>query len=160
MKTNGGGREALASLVLLDQPGHLMRRAQQRAVELFQRAVGRNGLTPRQFAVMLTIGQLPGLKQTELVDLTGIDRSTLAEMIERLARQGLVNRRRTRADQRANAVELTEAGRQAVHEAIPAVRRAQTQILAPLPQPQRAAFLASLAMLADLPRGGRRAARR
>lgn len=150
------GAAALEAYRLVEAPGHLMRRAQQRAVELFQRAVGRKGPTPRQFAVMLTIAQQPGLKQTELVALTGIDRSTLAELIERLARQGWVNRRRTRTDQRANAVELTEAGVKVAAAALPAVRRAQAQILAPLPAERRPAFLAALALLADLPGRPRR----
>lgn len=151
-RASAGVSPALAAVSLIAAPGHLMRRAQQRAVELFQRAVGRDGLTPRQFAVMLTLGQRPGLRQSELVRLTGVDRSTLAEMIDRLVRVGWVRRRRTQADRRANAVELTEDGLKAVIAALPAVRRAQARILAPLPAAQRPAFLNALTLLADLPR--------
>ena len=64
--------------------GHLLRRAQQRAVDLFVQAVGENGLRPPQFAVLMTVYQNPGLNQTHLVDKTGIDRSTIADMIDRM----------------------------------------------------------------------------
>ena len=72
---------------------------------------GRRDLTPRQYAVLLTVAQNEGLNQTQLVELTGIDRSTLADVVRRMLKKGLLQRRRTRDDARAYAVKLTDEGR-------------------------------------------------
>jgi DNA-binding MarR family transcriptional regulator len=136
-------------------PGHLLRRCQQNAVEIFAQEVGEDGLTPRQFALLLTVHQRPGLMQTELVRLTGIDRSTLAEMTRRLIGRGLLVRRRTAHDQRANELFLSADGEAALRTALPGVIRAQERILAPLEGARRGLFLECLdAVAGPSPEGG------
>ena len=130
--------------------GHLLRRSQQRAVDLFVDEVGEAGPTPRQFAVLLSVHQNPGVNQTDLVRLTGIDRSTLTEILRRLGRRGLVRRERQRQDRRTNALHLTEAGRAAMVSALDAVERAQQRILEPVPAAERAAAMRLLERLAGL----------
>lgn len=132
-----------------DAPGHLLRRCQQRAVEIFMEEIGTARLTPRQFALLITLSQRPGLTQTELVEETGIDRSTVGDMIDRLVRRGLVRRRRSGRDQRANTLAILPAGTAAVREAVPAVERAQARIMAPLPPATRTAFMAALRLMAE-----------
>lgn len=134
-------------------PGHLLRRCQQRAVELFAAEMGEQGPTPRQFALLLCIRQNPGASQIELVRRSGIDRSTLAEMLRRLIERGLVARRRTKDDQRANALRLTAEGEALLTKAIPEVMAVQERILAPIPRAQRARMIALLSLIADLPDG-------
>jgi len=131
--------------------GHLLRRAQQRAVDLFVQAVGENGLRPPQFAVLVTVYQNPGLNQTHLVDKTGIDRSTIADMIERMAARGYLERKRDAADQRVNTLWITAAGIAAVQTCIEAAMTVQEAIMAPVPAEKRAAVLEALEALADLP---------
>ena len=94
-KTSDFTDRELAGVVLFDTPGHLLRRAYQVAEDLYMQEVGDAGPTPRQFAVMLTIYQNEGLNQQDLVRLTGIDRSTMAEMVGRLIKRGWLTRRRT-----------------------------------------------------------------
>jgi DNA-binding MarR family transcriptional regulator len=132
-----------------DAPGHLLRRCQQRAVEIFMEEIGPARLTPRQFALLLTLAQRPGLTQTELVEKTGIDRSTVGDMIDRLVRRGLVRRRRSGRDQRANTLAILPAGTAALRDALPAVERAQLRILAPLPPAMRNTFIAALRLMAE-----------
>jgi DNA-binding MarR family transcriptional regulator len=134
--------------MLGDTPGHLLRRCQQRAVEIFMDEVGSMRVTPRQFAILLTLANQTGITQTELVDETGIDRSTVGDMIDRLVRRGLVKRRRSGHDQRANALAITPAGLALVHEARPAVERAQERIMMPLPAAMRQDFVAALRLMA------------
>ena len=131
-------------------PGHLLRRAQQRAVELFIHAVGDDGLRPPQFALLVAAYQNPGANQSDLVRLTGIDRSTAADMITRLAGRGLVRRVRTKADGRANQLEVTRDGVAALEATLDSALRAQDEIIAPIPPGQRAQFLKNLARIADL----------
>jgi DNA-binding MarR family transcriptional regulator len=133
-------------------PGHLLRRCQQRAVDLFVAEVGEDGPTPRQFALMLCIQQNTGATQTELVRLSGIDRSTLAEILRRLLQRGLVARQKTDGDRRANALRLTPEGETIVSRAVPKVMASQERILAPIPRAQRKELIRLLSLIADLPR--------
>jgi MarR family transcriptional regulator, temperature-dependent positive regulator of motility len=89
-------------------PIHLLHRAYQAVDHLFDAGMKTNGLTARQLAVLITVSQNEGLSQTDLTEHTGIDRSTLADVVKRLKRKGLLQRRRTKEDARAYAVRLTE----------------------------------------------------
>lgn len=140
--------ELVAIYNLIEAPGHLLRRCQQRAVELFVEEVG-PVLTPRQFAILVAIAQKPGLTQTELVTSSGIDRSTVGDMVTRLVRRGFIRRRRSGRDQRANTLVVLPAGMQAVRKALPGVERTQQRILEPLASGARAAFVAALRTIAE-----------
>ena len=61
--------------------------------------------------------------------ITGIDRSTLADMAARMIGRGLLERERSTLDARANAVRLTEAGRSALVEAGPKMAAADARLL-------------------------------
>jgi len=126
---------------------HLLHRAGQCADELFASSVGELGLTPRQFAVMLAIQSSEEPSQTTLVERTGIDRSTMADIVRRLTSRGLVQRRRTRRDARRYAVRLTDKGDNALKLAEPAARTTDERLLAALPPTQRDAFLRSLSRI-------------
>lgn len=131
--------------VLEHSPIHLLHRASQCAGNIFQAEMGSEDLTPRQYALLVAISQQEGLSQTDLVELTGIDRSTLADVIRRMLKKGLVQRRRTREDARAYAVKLTEVGRKALQACQPMARRVDQRILDALPsQDYRERFLNDL----------------
>lgn len=140
---------------------HLLHRAGQCADEMFAVSVGDAGLTPRQFAVMSAIADSDEPSQTTLVERTGIDRSTMADIVRRLTARGLVQRRRTRRDARRYAVRLTDKGENALRLAEPAARNTDEKILAALAPTQRELFLKSLSRIvlavdpAALPRNGR-----
>ena len=104
-------------------PLHLLHRAGQCAAEVFQTELGSGDVTPRQFAVLVTVSQNEGLSQTHLVDRTGIDRSTLADIVRRMLKKGLLQRRRTREDARAYAVKLTEEGWRVLKSVDPLARK-------------------------------------
>ncbi|MCK9911289.1 MarR family transcriptional regulator, partial [Microbacteriaceae bacterium K1510] len=67
-------------------------------------------LTPRQYAVLVAVAQNEGVSQTLLVEKTGVDRSTLADIVRRMLKKGLLQRRRTKEDARAYSVKLTDEG--------------------------------------------------
>lgn len=134
---------------LNEAPGHLLRRAQQYAFDLYSQEVGGGELTPRQFAVLITVEQNEGLSQTELVRKTGIDRSTLADMISRLLKRNLLARKRTESDARANAVSITAEGRRALQSVLPNVAKAEQRILKTLPANAQSSFIKALHVIAD-----------
>ncbi|MEQ1924336.1 MAG: MarR family transcriptional regulator [Pyrinomonadaceae bacterium] len=125
-------------------PIHLLHRAGQCAGEIFQAEMGGGDLTPRQYAVLVTVSQNEGLSQTDLVDKTGVDRSTLADIVRRMLKKGLLQRRRTREDARAYAVKLTEEGWRALKTAEPVARRVDDRVLSVLQGQQRDRFVQDL----------------
>ncbi len=134
----------MASFSLKKSPGHLLRRAQQYSHDLYSNHVGSSGPTPRQFEVLHTVAKNEGLSQTDLVQHTGIDRSTLADMIARMIKKGLLSRQRTKADARANSVSITAAGKRMLASATPKVAKAENEALKVLPKTQQAGFMRAL----------------
>jgi DNA-binding MarR family transcriptional regulator len=123
---------------------HLLHRAGQCADELFAAQVGQSDITPRQFIVMKAVAASDEPSQTTLVDLTGIDRSTLADIVRRLVTKGLLQRKRTRRDARMYAVRLTDKGAQALKAAEPAARVTDDRLLAAIPASHRDIFVDAL----------------
>ncbi|HEY8615281.1 MarR family transcriptional regulator [Phenylobacterium sp.] len=110
-------------------PSHLLHRAQQVAVDIYAEVFGPEGVTQRQYAVLAAAADHEGATQTDLVRITGIDRSTLADMAARMIRKGLLERERSAADARANTVRLTEQGRATLEAARPLMAEADARLL-------------------------------
>jgi DNA-binding MarR family transcriptional regulator len=123
---------------------HLLHRAGQCADEIFANTVAGSDLTPRQYAVLRAVATSEEPSQTVLVEKTGIDRSTLADIVRRLVAKGLLNRKRTRRDARMYAVRLTEKGHAALKTAEPAARSTDERLLAALSEAERDTFLNQL----------------
>jgi DNA-binding MarR family transcriptional regulator len=128
----GGGLPALDK-----SPSHLLHRALQLALDIYADEFSVGGLTQRQYAVLAAVESKAGLTQTDLVRITGIDRSTLADMAARMIVKGLLERQRSASDARANAVHLTAAGRLALEEARPKMAAADARLLKLLPGGKR-----------------------
>ena len=111
--------------------------------------MGEGDLTPRQYAVLVAVSQNEGLSQTDLVERTGVDRSTLADIVRRMLKKGLLQRRRTKDDARAYAVKLTDEGWRILKAADPLARRVDEKILAALPGQQRERFLQDLTLIVE-----------
>jgi DNA-binding MarR family transcriptional regulator len=124
-------------------PIHLLHRAGQSAAEIFDNEMTA-GLTPRQLAVLMSVAHNEGASQTRIVEATGIDRSTLADIVRRLVKRKLLQRRRTRQDARAYAVTLTDEGWRVLRAAEPVAKRVDQRVLDALPTGRREQFIASL----------------
>lgn len=146
MGKDKAGKRAVATEASV---GHLLHRAAQRALDFYAEEGGPGGVTQRQHAVLMAVAAKEGAAQADLVAATGVDRSTLADMIARMLDKGLLARERSAADARANAVHLTDAGRAALAEIGPRADAADARLLALLPKGKRAAFLEALAALSS-----------
>ena len=133
---------------LSGSPSHLMHRALQLALDIYSEETGPDGLTQRQFAVLEAVSHRAGLTQTDLVRATGIDRSTLADLVARMTTKGLLDREKSTLDARAKAVRLSPAGEAALAAARPRVEAADKRIMGLLPKGKRDGFLELLAELA------------
>lgn len=140
-KPNGG-------FELAEAPSYLIKRCQQFYGDLYAQETGKSELTKQQFTVLSALETNEGASQTALVDITGIDRSTLAEMVRRMLERGLLSRERTENDARANAISLTTAGRKALRSARQAAERAEKALLEPLAASERTRFLKALTTIA------------
>jgi len=140
-KTNGG-------FGLADAPSYLIKRCLQYYGDLYMKETGASDLTRQQFMVRTALDGNDGVSQTALVETTGIDRSTLAEMVRRLLERGLLSRKRTEEDARANAISITAEGKKALRAARKAATRAEKALLAPVPAADQVKFLKSLAAIA------------
>lgn len=127
--------------------GHLLHRAAQRALDFYAEEAGAGAITQRQHAVLAAVAAREGAAQADLVAATGVDRSTLADMVARMLDKGLLVRERSAVDARANAVRLTDAGRAALAETGPKSTAADTRLLGLLPKGKRDGFLDALAAL-------------
>lgn len=133
---------------------HLLHMAGQKADGLF--AIHEASVTPRQFVVLASVEGKLAASQTDIVRHTGIDRSTLAELVKRLVKIGYLRRKRSRTDARAYVVRLTDRGREVLKIGRTAATSTDDQLLAPIEPDERARFLAALARVADVDQGGER----
>ena len=147
--------EPQPGVALERSPSHLLHRALQHALDIYVEQAGVEAPTQRQFAVLSAVAVNEGLTQTDLVRATGIDRSTLADLVARMIGKGLLARERSATDGRANTVRLTSAGRTTLRQAEPRVAAADEKILSLVPSRARESFLSVLlAMSEAAERGG------
>ena len=127
---------------------HLLHRVLQLALDYHAEASGPHGLTQRQYTVLAAAGAADGVSQSDLVRATGIDRSTLADLVARMIAKGLLERERSTTDARANTVRLSEAGRVALAEGGRPAHRSDARLLDLLPPKKRESFVKTLTTLA------------
>jgi DNA-binding MarR family transcriptional regulator len=137
------------SYVLEAQVGFRLRRAHQRATEVFAATMAGFETTPVQFAALCKLHDLDiPTSQNALGRLIGVHQATLSGMMRRLAARGLVSQRPDPADARLVLLELTARGR----EEVVAMKRLGEEVsrrtLAPLSAEEAESFCRLLARLA------------
>jgi len=104
---------------------------------IFDRRVRDIGLTRAQWLVLTRVYRRPGVSQTELADMLEIDRASAGRMIDRMERNGWVERRPDRGDRRINRLHLTDEARK-VHAAMWAIAESTVDdALSPLSATER-----------------------
>ena len=128
-QTGGELGDGLEFGALRELVGYRLRRAQVAVFADFAASVGRDGMTPGLAGLLALIAANPGLKQSALALLLGVDRSTLVPALDKLEARGLVARRPMAGDRRAHALELTERGRAAWAKTLAAIRAHEARVL-------------------------------
>ena len=111
--------------------GHLIRRAQQRHAALWQEQVSAE-VSSVQYAALAVLERLPGASQSELGAELDLDRSTVADIVSRLARRGVIERLPHDSDRRRYSLTLTNAGLAEVSRLRPLVVQANARLTDPL----------------------------
>ena len=128
-------------------PLHLLHRVHQRATELFQEKMAGINLTARQYVVLVTAAQNDGASQQDIIDATGIDRSTVSQVMQTMIRKGLLKRKRTKKDARAYAITLTEHGRDILKASETIVTGVDEALVAALPATRAKTFIDNLRII-------------
>jgi DNA-binding MarR family transcriptional regulator len=139
---------ALADYDVQQQIGHLLRKAQQRHLAIFNQNIADPQLTAVQFAVMSASRRMGPSSMSDLGKATAIDAATARGIIERLRARGLIALRTDATDRRKTVVELTEAGDRLLVEATPSAARISELTMADLNPVERVAVLYLLRKLA------------
>ncbi|WP_405109101.1 MarR family winged helix-turn-helix transcriptional regulator [Micromonospora sp. NBC_01405] len=108
--------------------------------------LARLGISPRAHCVLLR-ARAGGLTQRQLGELCGIDKTTMVVTLDQLETAGLARRRPSPSDRRARLVEVTAEGEKVLDQAQRIAARIQEDVLAALPEPDRAIFLRSIVSL-------------
>lgn len=133
--------------VFYSRPGHLIRRLNQISVALFLEETGHLDLTPRQFAALNMIKEIPNIDQASLCNMIAMDKTTIVKVIDRLVEKGLITRTRSDTDRRTNWLAITDAGNETIRQVMPLLDRSDQRILAPLSREDRVHFMKMLTQL-------------
>jgi DNA-binding MarR family transcriptional regulator len=142
--------EQIAHTIKLDKGlGFLVRLLDTRVHLLYEQLTAQVEITPRQFGVLLTLYQQGTLTLTELAGHIRVDRSTLGEMINRMAERFLITKRNNGSDRRSAEVLLAPAGKRVLFEIVTGAAQVQGALLAPLPAEDRAHFMRCMKLIAE-----------
>lgn len=127
----------------------LLRRAWYGLNQAFRRRIAHLDITPDQFTVMRTLLENEGIRQRELSEIMSSDPNTVASLLERMEKAGLIHREEHQRDRRAHQLALLPMGRRKYDEAREIAVALQAEVLSALPESARQTFLEQLAQVAD-----------
>jgi DNA-binding MarR family transcriptional regulator len=134
---------------LWERPGFLIRRLHQIHVALFLEESREFDVTPVQYALMTTLLLTPGLDQISLARDAGVDRTNVADVLQRLEQRGILTREVSDHDRRVKLAYLTPEGEDLTRQMEEAVLVAQARFVAPLNKSERAELNRLLTALVD-----------
>jgi MarR family transcriptional regulator, lower aerobic nicotinate degradation pathway regulator len=102
-----------------DQIGHLLRRAYQRHVAIFQEAIPDSQLTAAQFVALSAVKERSGCSLNDIVKTTAIDQATIRGVVDRLKARKLVEVAPDPTDGRKLVVNATRQGEALIDATVP-----------------------------------------
>jgi DNA-binding MarR family transcriptional regulator len=127
----------------------LLRRAWYGLNQAFRRRIAHLDITPDQFTVMRTLRENEGIRQRELTELMTSDPNTVASLLERMEKAGLIQREEHQRDRRAHRLTLLPLGRRKYEATREIAVALQAEVLSVIPEDSRERFLEQLAQVAD-----------
>nr|WP_284505804.1 MarR family transcriptional regulator [Caballeronia sp. INDeC2] len=109
----------------------MVRRAQQRHLAVWQSEVSTE-ITSVQYAALEILRRAPGVNQRQLGEELDVDRSTIADLVARMVRNGLIERSDDPVDKRSYVLFLTPAGKKQLSVLRPRVEKVERVLTAKL----------------------------
>jgi DNA-binding MarR family transcriptional regulator len=119
------------------------RKASRVITQFYDAALRPSGLRATQYTLMVPVALMGSPTITQLAEEIVIDRTTLARDLKVLEGKGLVEIS-PGSDRRTRVVEITDAGRRTLAEALPLWEQAQSAVVEGLSQPRWNAMLQDL----------------
>jgi MarR family transcriptional regulator, temperature-dependent positive regulator of motility len=113
--------------------GSLVRRAQQRHAAVWLSEVSAE-ITSVQYAALEILQAAPGVNQRQLGEKLDVDRSTIADLVARMVRNGLIERADDPDDKRSYVLFLTSTGKKRLVSLRPHVEEVERILTARLTQ--------------------------
>jgi DNA-binding MarR family transcriptional regulator len=132
---------AAATYDFSEQIGHLLRRAYQTHLAIFQRNACDPQLTSVQFVTLCALRDHGPRSQADLVKITKIDQATIRGILDRLKARGLIALASDRRDRRKIIMSLTETGARLLEAMVPRAVEITELTMARLNPAERAAAL-------------------
>ena len=111
-------------------PFHLMRKLFQDHTAKWQQTLSE--LTKQQYAVLCAVADQPGVEQMDLMGVSVSTKATLAELLLRMEKKGLIKRELGANDKRRRLIFLTREGEQLLKNAKPLAHKVDHLFLARL----------------------------
>ena len=124
------------------RPGFLIRRLHQIHTALFNEECGQEGITPVMYSVLSVLEKSGPIDQTTLAQSVAIDKTNMADLLERLRKNGLVRRRISTKDRRVRLTALTDKGTELLDRVDAKAERAHVRTLGGLSNNEQAAIMA------------------
>ncbi|MGH8444769.1 MAG: MarR family winged helix-turn-helix transcriptional regulator [Solimonas sp.] len=134
-----GDRPDFAQLIPPEYRGHLgfvLTKAHRALVAELDGVID-DGLNVRHFALVAVLHHRGGLRQTDIGAMLDADRTTTMKAVDDLEERGMLRRTPHASDRRANAVELTDAGRAWRERMLPRLGEQENAFLEPLSAGER-----------------------
>ena len=142
-------QEAAKTKVVWTRPGFLVRRLHQIHMAIFLKECAAEQVTPIQWGILTIVKSRPGVGQVELADELGLDRSNVANVVDRLTRRGVLKQTVSKQDRRKRSIAITPKGVALMARFQPKAERAQRRLLEVLSKEERQQFMSLLSRLVD-----------
>ena len=110
----------------------------------FRKTLEDDDMPPRVFSTLSIIVETPGVMQSDVARMLGIERSGLVAIVDGLEKRGLVERQPFPGDRRVHALHSTPAGKEVFQRGIKAVFAHEERALSMLSQGERKKLLSLL----------------
>lgn len=122
-----------------------------RAIDIHSRNLLREcGITGPQLSLMWVLAEESGLTQGNLASRLSLSSATVTGIVDRLERQGLVERSRNGSDRRQVSISISESGRKVLETAPPLLQESFLSKFGRLPEVERERILASLEAISQM----------
>jgi len=133
-----------------DQIGHLLRRAYQRHVAIFQQTVPDSQLTAAQFVVLCSVRDGGSCEIADIVKATAIEEDSVRGIVERLKWRKLLAVEHPPGDARTMSVTLTPEGKTMVEQTVPFAKEISELTFGQLTADERVAIVGLLRKISGI----------
>ena len=124
--------------------GYNLKRAYVIVRNHFSASLGADGMSTRVFSALSLVVRCPGITQSALARMMGIERSGLVAIVDELEARSYLRRAAVPGDRRVQALVPTDDGHRAYAAALDAVREHEDRLFSDMTEGERQTLLALL----------------